>query len=323
VHSLKPDAVLLGEINVPPQEDPDYFGESGGRMNMIFNFFVNQRIFYSLAANHAFTLKDALVNTSNIPRNTGWGQFLRNHDEVDLGRLRNVQRRRVYKAFGPSRNMQLYKRGIRRRLAPMLSEQKKIEFAYSLLFALPSTPVIRYGEELGMGDDLSLKERLSVRTPMQWSNAKNAGFSTADHAVRPVIDTGRYNYHNVNVTAEKNDESSLLNFIGHLIALRKSLPELGYGNCELLECDDRVLLLRYTWKGKKIIIAHNFSGKPLSITVNEKMLNNLNDPKERLFSAKGLCRIELDGWGYKWYGADSTDSESLRIYESGGGKHNE
>ena len=120
----------------------------------------------------------ALTATKPRPATAQWGLFLRNHDELDLGRLTKAQRKTVFEAFGPEKNMQLYDRGIRRRLAPMLGgDQRRLELAYSLMFTLPGTPVIRYGDELGMGDNLDLPERNCARTPMQWSTEPNGGFT--------------------------------------------------------------------------------------------------------------------------------------------------
>src|SRR5581483_1680416 len=196
IQATKRDGIVLGEANVLPKEQKDFFGKNGNAMHMMFNFFANQHLFYALATGDVQSLKDALNATKDIPEQAQWAQFLRNHDEVDLGRLTDKQRNKVYAAFGPDSNMQLYQRGIRRRLAPMLNNNRQLlELAYSALLAMPATPVIRYGEEIGMGDDLALKERLSVRTPMQWNNKPNAGFSTAKQTVRPIIDTGQYDYH--------------------------------------------------------------------------------------------------------------------------------
>ncbi len=155
------DAVILAEANVLPDDDLHYFGDDGDRMHMMFNFQVNQNLFYALAAHDVRPLVKALQATRPRPASAQWGQFLRNHDELDLGRLTERQREKVFAAFGPDKHMQLYHRGIRRRLAPMLSgDRRRMELAYSLLFSLPGTPVLRYGDELGMGDDLALKEQL-------------------------------------------------------------------------------------------------------------------------------------------------------------------
>src|SRR5262249_29179903 len=151
---------------------------------------VNQHVFYALASGDAGPLAKALHATHKIAPYAQWASFLRNHDELDLGRLTEEQRQTVFSKFGPDKNMQLYDRGIRRRLAPMLSGRPQLELAYSLVFALPGTPALRYGDEIGMGDDLKLPERNSVRTPMQWSEEPQAGFSTAPKTILPVIDEG-------------------------------------------------------------------------------------------------------------------------------------
>jgi maltose alpha-D-glucosyltransferase/alpha-amylase len=164
---------------VLPEEARHYFGLHDDGIQMMFNFCVNQRLFYALATGETEPLIDALRATRETPHGAQWAQFLRNHDELDLERLSEEQRERVFAKFGPEERMRLYGRGIRRRLASMLGDRRHIELAYSLLFSLPGTPVIRYGDEIGIGDGLSLTERNSVRTPMQWSREPQAGFSTA------------------------------------------------------------------------------------------------------------------------------------------------
>ena len=180
------DAALLGEANVLPEESQRYLSESGG-LHMMFNFWVNQHVFYALASADARPLGKALRATRRLPATAQWAQFLRNHDELDLGRLTKEQRTAVFERLGPEPRMQLYDRGIRRRLAPMLGDRRRLELAYSLMFSLPGTPVLYYGDEIGMGDDLTLPERNAVRTPMQWSSDRNAGFSNADKLVAPVV----------------------------------------------------------------------------------------------------------------------------------------
>src|SRR5262245_43476720 len=162
------DSIVLAEANVLPETDMDYFGDDGDRMHMMFNFQANQTLFYAMAAADKDPLVKALKATRMRPATAQWGLFLRNHDELDLGRLSEQQRQAVFDEFGPTEDMQLYDRGIRRRLAPMLNgDRRRIELAYSLMFTLPGTPVIRYGDELGMGDNLALPERVCARTPMQ------------------------------------------------------------------------------------------------------------------------------------------------------------
>src|SRR6201994_3764846 len=182
------DAIILAEANVLPETDMEYFGRAGDRMHMMFNFMVNQHLFYALASSDSRPLAKALAATKPRPATAQWGLFLRNHDELDLGRLTKAQRAIVFKAFGPDKDMQLYDRGIRRRLAPMLGgDRRRLELAYSLMCTLPGTPVIRYGDELGMGDNLDLPERNCARTPMQWSTEPQGGFSRSSRPTKAGI----------------------------------------------------------------------------------------------------------------------------------------
>src|SRR6201998_3212436 len=183
------DAIILAESNVLAETDLEYFGRDGDRMHMMFNFQVNQHLFYALASADSRPLAKALAATKPRPATAQWGLFLRNHDALALRRLTNAQPAAVFKAFGPDKSMQLYDRGIRRRLAPMLGgDRRRLELAYSLMCTLPGTPVIRYGDEIGMGDDLDLPERNCARTPMQWSTEPNAGFTESDRPCMPPID---------------------------------------------------------------------------------------------------------------------------------------
>jgi maltose alpha-D-glucosyltransferase / alpha-amylase len=183
------DCIILAEANVVPDTDMEYFGKAGDRMQMMFNFQANQNLFYALASADSRQLIKALKATRRRPPTAQWGIFLRNHDELDLGRLTQEQRQRVFDAFAPEKHMQLYDRGIRRRLAPMLDgDRRRVELAYSLLFTLPGTPVIRYGDEIAMGDNLDLPERVAARTPMQWSSEPHGGFTKSDKPVVPVIE---------------------------------------------------------------------------------------------------------------------------------------
>ena len=165
------DAIMLAEANVPPDESLEYFGAQGDRLQMMLNFWVNQRMFYALASGEPRPSSPRrCAATQDRPPAAQWGMFTRSHDELDLGRLTDAQRQVVFDAFAPEPDMRLYGRGIRRRLAPMLNnDRRRLELAYSLMFTLPGTPVMRYGDEIGMGDDLSLPERYAARTPMQWS----------------------------------------------------------------------------------------------------------------------------------------------------------
>ena len=180
------DAVILAEANVEPEQLLEFFG-AGRRLPMMFNFILNQRTFLALARGEVAPILQALAEMPALPATCQWATFLRNHDEVDLGRLVGHEHDEVFEAFGPEPRMQLYGRGIRRRLAPMLgNDRRRLEMAYALQFSLPGTPVIRYGDEIGMGEDLALPERNAIRTPMQWSSAPHGGFSTVTTRPRPA-----------------------------------------------------------------------------------------------------------------------------------------
>ncbi|MBC3787884.1 alpha-amylase family protein [Spirosoma utsteinense] len=303
----KRDAILLGEANVDPKEQEPYFGKEGQGMQTMFNFFANQHLFYALATTEVSTLKKALNETKSIPPTAQWATFLRNHDEIDLGRLSDEERGKVYAKFGPDSSMQLYDRGIRRRLAPMLGDPRLIKLAYSLLFSLPGMPVIRYGEEIGMGDDLSLEERLSVRTPMQWSNKIHGGFSEAAKAVRPVISAGPYRYSTVNVAAQQADSASLLNHITRLSSLRKQCPEVGWGKWEIIDTKSpHVLAIRYNWQGRSLVMIHNFSPQPQQNQLHTDpkaglKLVDLLAKSEKQIGADGNFSVDLPAYGFKWY----------------------
>src|SRR6185437_8503225 len=160
-----------------------------------------------------------------------------------------AQRPNVFDAFGPDKEMQLYKRGIRRRLAPMLQgDRRRLELAYSLMLTLPGTPVFRYGDEIGMGDNLALPERQCARTPMQWSTEPSAGFTKSNKPAVPVIDAGPYSFEHVNVAEQKRDPNSLMDWTERMIRMRKEIPEIGWGDFEILPTGkSEVLAIRYDW----------------------------------------------------------------------------
>jgi len=204
--------------------------------------------------------------------------------------------------------MRIYDRGIRRRLAPILqNDRQRIELAYSLMLTLPGTPVLYYGQEIGMGDDISLEERNSVRTPMQWNAEKNGGFSSAepDRLIRPVIAEGEFGYERVNVTAQRRDDGSLLRWMQHMIAARRQCPEFGIGRFELLDAgDERILAHRCEWDGGAVIAVHNFADEPLTATVHVDgavALVDLLSMHEYDTSAHDPHEIELDAYGYRWF----------------------
>jgi maltose alpha-D-glucosyltransferase/alpha-amylase len=309
------DSIILAEANVLPDTDMEYFGSDGDRMHMMFNFQVNQHLFYALAASDSRPLVKALAATKPRPPTAQWGLFLRNHDELDLGRLAPEQAKAVFQAFGPEPRMQLYGRGIRRRLAPMLAgDRRRIELAYSLMFTLPGTPVVRYGDELGMGDDLSLPERQCARTPMQWSDEPNAGFTKKSRPVVPVISRGAFGYEHVNVAQQRRDPNALLNWTERIIRMRKEVPEIGWGSYELIPTRDHaILIIRYDWRNNSVLFVHNLDAKPREIVFSAGvgdagglLVNVLSSDHSRADDA-GQHRLVMEGYGYRWYRVGGLD----------------
>ncbi|MBV8848980.1 MAG: alpha-amylase family protein [Methylobacteriaceae bacterium] len=310
------DAIILAEANVLPDTDMHYFGDDGERMQMMFNFQVNQHLFYALASSDTRPLIKSLRATKPRPATAQWGLFLRNHDELDLGRLTDKERQVVFDAFGPDKDMQLYDRGIRRRLAPMLAgDRRRIELAYSLMFTLPGTPVIRYGDELGMGDDLKLPERNCARTPMQWSNEPHGGFTKSDKPIMPVISHGPYGYEHTNAAIQRRHDESMLNWTERVIRMRKEVPEIGWGDFEILRLrDPAILAIRYDWRNNSVVILHNLDANAREITFdvgleNEggRVLINLLSEDHSEAQSNGKHKLVIEGYGYRWYRAGGLD----------------
>ena len=310
------DAVILGEANVLPDTDMSYFGKTGERMQMMFNFQVNQHLFYALATSDTRPLAKSLKATEARPATAQWGQFLRNNDELDLGRLTDAQRDAVFAAFGPDKSMQLYGRGIRRRLAPMLQgDRRRLELAYSLMVTLPGTPVIRYGDEIGMGDDLSLPERNCARTPMQWSAERQGGFTLSDTPVLPPIADGPYGFAHINVAEQRRDPGSLLNWMERILRMRKEVPEIGWGVPAILRTGTKeVLAIRYDWRGNAALFIHNLSALPLEIRLtagaegtHDSLLVNLLADGDSAALEDGRHCILLEPYGYRWYRVGGLD----------------
>jgi maltose alpha-D-glucosyltransferase/alpha-amylase len=304
------DAIILAEANVTPDNDLNYFGAAGERLQMMFNFSVNAHLFAALASADVGSLRAALTATKPRPATAQWGIFLRNNDELDLGRLNSKEREAVFAAFGPERDMQLYDRGIRRRLAPMLGgDRRRLELANSLMLTLPGTVVLHYGDEIGMGDDLSLPERNCARTPMQWSDDPAGGFTSSTDAVLPVISSGPYGYAHVNVAKQRRDPDSLLNWTERMIRMRKEIPEIGWGDYTLLDAGTpEVLVVRYDWRNNAVLFVHNFAAEPREIRLRpgahgsdaNLLVNVLSDDHSRANAAHDHT-IVLEPYGYRWY----------------------
>jgi maltose alpha-D-glucosyltransferase / alpha-amylase len=308
----KGDAVLLAEANVEPDQLVRFFGDgdgSGNRIHMLFDFMLNTKLMLALARENPESIVEALRETPKLPQGGQWATFLRNHDEVDLSRLTAEQRAEVFAKFGPEPEMQLYGRGIRRRLAPMLgNDRKRLELAYSLQFSLRGTPVLRYGEEIGMGDDLGLPGRDSIRTPMQWSLLPNGGFSTAkrDQTTRPVIAEGEYGYEKVNVTLQRQDPNSLLSWFERMIRTLREAPEVGSGTCTHVDvpAPTGVLVHRADDDTGSMVFVHNLSAKAGSVDLrslySEAEAPNDVFADQRYPELGEFEQVRVAGYGYRW-----------------------
>ena len=309
------DAVLLAEANMPPAHALEYVGADGDRLHMMFNFPANQALFYALANADGRPLRKILEESPGLPQTGQWANFLRNHDELDLGRLTEKQRETVFAEFGPEKSMQLYDRGIRRRLAPMLNgDRRRYELAMSLMMTLPGTPVLRYGDEIGMGDDLSLPERECARTPMQWSDEQNGGFTTSDKPVRPSIATGPYDFRCINVAAQRTDPGSLLNWMERLIRLRKEVPEIGWGPYRIIDTPPDILAIRYDWRGAAMLCVHNLGDRRMEVLIDGEARHDGDDAmtclltRQRSLPGKdGKHHIVLDPYDYHWFRLEGLD----------------
>jgi len=302
------DAVILAEANVERDELLEFFGD-GHRLPMLFNFGLNQRTFLALAREDAGPLREALLAMPSIPDSCSWATFLRNHDEVDLSALSETERAECFAAFGPDADMQLYDRGIRRRLAPMLGgDRRRIQLAYALQCSLPGTPVIRYGEEIGMGENLALKERYAIRTPMQWSDEPAGGFSKAKKSalVRPVVDDDTFGYQVVNVDAERDADDSLLAWFERMLRSLRECPEMGVGAPTLLDSgNEHVLAIRYDHEDQIVLALTNLRDEACRVDLSPEI-----DPPERVLemfadrrystTPQALSELDLDGYGYRW-----------------------
>ena len=310
VEEQRKDALLLAEVDTEPKEYVKFFG-NGDQVQMLLNFYLNNHIFLALARKEATPVERALEKLPQTSIKEQMGIFIRNHDELDLERLTDQERNDVYSAFAPEENMRIYGRGIRRRLAPMLHNDRKcIELVYSLLFSLPGTPVLRYGDELGMGDDLSLPERNSVRTAMQWSTERHGGFSASgeDKVSVPVIGDGEYGYKKINAHDQMRNQNSLLNWMERAISVRKECMEFGWGDYEVLKTKNSAVLAHGCyWKNGYAIAVHNFSGQECVIRLElkeegkvEHLIECFSDQQYDMVAHVNR-ELRIGPFGYRWF----------------------
>ena len=307
------DAVLLCEANVDASVIPKYCTATpegpNDRAHMMFSFGLNAQLWLALARQDAEPIIEALGAMPRLPADAQWATFLRNHDELDLSRLTDEQRSDVMKAFAPRPEMQIFGRGIRRRLAPMLrGDRRRIELAYSLQFSMPGTPVLRYGEEIGMGENLALPGRDSIRTPMQWDGTRSAGFSSAapERLVQPLPTRGAFGPKRVNVRDQSRNVDSLLRWFEQLIRVLRECPEIGLGTPTVVgvPAPRSVLVHRFDAGEGSILLVHNLADR--AVTLDLRAVPSGPETYEVFGDAayeplgRRLTALPVNGWGYRW-----------------------
>jgi trehalose synthase len=303
-------SMLLGEVNLKYPDVRRFFGdEDGDELTMCFDFIGMQALYLSLARNDPASLVKALRERPPAAKQGQWGTFVRNHDELTLDKLSDAERQEVFDAFGPDKNMQLYGRGLRRRLPPMLdNNQARIKMVYSLLFSMPGTPVLFYGEEIGMGENLAIEGRRAVRTPMQWTDGPNGGFSTADPSqlAAPVTE-GEFGPANVNVAAQRRDPNSLLNWIKLLVRRYRECPELSWGECTILDHNSATVFAhRSSYEDGVIVAVHNFADEFARVELDvadagaDLRAVDLLRAGTTDVAADGTLSLDLEPHGVRW-----------------------
>ncbi len=301
-----PDRILLSEANQWPEDTRQYFGD-GDEFHMAFHFPLMPRIYMAIRRGEASPIIWALEKTPPIPENTQWATFLRNHDELTLEMVTEQDRQWMWDQYAPEPRMRL-NLGIRRRLAPLLNnDRRQIELAHSLLLTLPGTPVLYYGDEIGMGDNIWLDDRDGVRTPMQWDSSTNAGFSTAepDKLYAPVIDQGDFGYQAINVQLLDKVPHSFLNWIGHKLQLRKNYPAFGRGSLKLIPTENQAILAYYRkFEEQTLLIINNLAPDPIRFNLDLLKFNSLVDllsGSRQAIKTNQDIPFQLPGYSYSWY----------------------
>jgi len=259
VEEAYPDRVLLAEANQWPADVVEYFGPKGEECQMAFHFPLMPRLFMAVRRESRYPISEILAQTPPIPDNCQWGIFLRNHDELTLEMVTDEERDYMYSEYAKDPRMKANV-GIRRRLAPLLENSRdQIELFTGLLLSLPGSPVLYYGDEIGMGDNIYLGDRDGVRTPMQWNADRNAGFSAADpqRLYLPLLLDPVYGYQALNVDAQMRTEGSLLNWTRRMLAIRRQHPVFGMGDYDELEASNPSVLAFVRTFGDDIVLCVN------------------------------------------------------------------
>ena len=300
-----PGRILLCEANQWPEEVRPYFG-NGDEFHMGFHFPIMPRIYMALKKGRAEDMVEILNRTPEIPESCQWCIFLRNHDELTLEMVTEAERQWMWQVYAPDPRMKL-NLGIRRRLAPLLdNDRRKIELAYSLLLTLPGSPILYYGDEIGMGDNIWLEDRNGVRTAMQWEDGHTAGFSNApvDSVYVTVIADETYSPARVNVNAQRADSTSLWNSIRHMIAIRKQRPEFGWGEFRWADMqNEHIAAFERTFRNETILSVHNLTDRSQSLSLDTKKtttkVTDLLTTRE-FTCIEGRVKLELSPYQFLW-----------------------
>ena len=300
-----PGRILLCEANQWPEDVRPYFGD-GDEFHMGFHFPIMPRMFMAIKKARSEDMRDILRRTPAIPENCQWCIFLRNHDELTLEMVTEEERQWMWEHYAPEPRMRL-NLGIRRRLAPLLdNDPRKIRLAHSLLFTLPGSPILYYGDEIGMGDNIWLEDRNGVRTPMQWEPGKTAGFSEApvESLYAPAIQDATYGPARVNVEAQRSQPDSLLNIIRHMITIRKGHQAFGWGAFEWLDVENGgIAAYRRTHEGENILAIHNLSDQEQQISLPiKKPVTSMTDllTVREFPASEEKIEIRLEPYQYLW-----------------------
>jgi len=301
-----PNAVLLCEANQWPKDLRAYFGD-GDEFHMGFHFPLMPRIFMALESGEVTKIKEILAQTPEIPENCQWCTFLRNHDELTLEMVTEEERHWMWERYAPEPRMR-QNLGIRRRLAPLLdNNQQKIGLANSLLFTLPGSPIVYYGDEIGMGDNIWLDDRNGVRTPMQWSDGPNGGFSTADPEALylPVVDSKEFPLERVNVARQRMDEESLFHLMSRMIRVRKASYALSRGEFAWADTGGNESIAAYfrTHEQQRMLVVNNLSPEPQQIAFDvdaeggsaREIIHGVEYPL-----VDGILELDLEPHEYLW-----------------------
>lgn len=310
------DRVLIAEANLWPEEAATYFGE-GKECHMCFNYPLMPRLFLALRTEDSYPIIDIMEQTPQTPPNSQWALFLRNHDEIGLEMVTEEEKDYLFKAYAKDPHAK-HNLGIRRRLAPLLNnDRRKVELLHTILLSLPGTPVLYYGDEIGMGDNVYLGDRFGIRTPMQWDMNLNAGFSEANpqQLFLPIISDLVYRYESVNVATQEGNLSSLLWWIKNVVAMRKRLNVFGSGDLTFIESSNaKVLSFVRSLDKQRIIVVANLSQFSQSTYLNLSAYKDCDITEafsqNRFMSVEGdEYPITIGPYGYFWFQVDDQEKK--------------